>query len=222
MGLFQRNTFNEETPLYEIVNTIGAVSNALGVKQLLIVGLGNIGKDYDGTRHNLGFEVLNYFAKKNDFSDWINKKDLFCQESSGTIDGTKVVLCKPTTFMNDSGKTVQTIQKFYKIPNIATLVVHDELDVKFGQIRNRKGGSSAGHNGIKSIALHCGEDFGRMRIGIGPKRPVQIDSADFVLGKFNKTQQKEISTLLVEANSMLSEYTYSKGALNEETRSFII
>lgn len=222
MGLFQRNTFNEETPLYEIVNTVGIAGSNQGIKALLIVGLGNIGKEYQGTRHNIGFEVLDYFREKNDFSDWVNKKDLFCHESTGVIDGLKIVLCKPTTFMNDSGKAVQTVQKFYKIINLATFVVYDELDVVFGQIRNRNGGGSAGNNGVKSIIQHCGEDFSRMRVGIGPKKPVQIDSADFVLSKFSKTQEKELKNLLTETNSMLSEYCFSKGKINEETRTFLI
>jgi PTH1 family peptidyl-tRNA hydrolase len=99
--------------------------------------------------------------------------------------------------------------------------VHDELDVEFGQIRSRVGGSSAGHNGVKSVTKLVGdENYGRLRIGIGPKKPAQMETADFVLQKFSKKQQSDIPALLKEATAMMSEYAYG-GQLNAETRSFI-
>ncbi len=221
MGLFQRNSINEETKLYELVDP-ASIGGDSGSKTVLVVGLGNMGKEYVSTRHNIGFEVLDYFAEKNNFPGWTTKKDLLCHETSNIVGGTRVILCKPTTFMNESGQAVQAMQRFYKIPNSSCLIVHDELDIAFGQIRTRMGGSSAGHNGIKSVTNQCGEDYLRLRIGIGPKRPSQIDSADFVLAKFSKTQEKSLGLLLIEANSMLSEYAFSKGVLADETRSFLI
>ena len=103
-----------------------------------------------------------------------------------------------------------------------TLAVYDELDIDFGQIRTRGGGGAAGHNGVKSLIQHCGEDFGRMRIGIGPKKPEQIDSADFVLASFSAAEKKKLPLLLQEANSILSEYCYGDGQLVTETRTFIV
>ncbi len=213
MALFQRRP--------QISDTASLYTTGMQ-KTLLIVGLGNIGKDYSGTRHNIGFDILDYFAEKQGHANWSIKKDLHCAESSLTIGSSRVILCKPTTFMNESGRAVQAMQHFYKVSNQATLVVHDELDLDFGQIRTRYGGSSAGNNGIKSIIQHCGDDFARMRVGIGPKKPAQIDSADFVLGKFSKANQESMKLLLQEANSVISEYCYGEGQLQTETRSFIL
>ncbi len=221
MGLFQRNPFNQDVPLYEI-SGLQTSSNALGIKAMLIVGLGNVGDQYNDTRHNIGFRALDYFAEHNGFEGWSTSKSRHCQETSLDIGGIKVILCKPTTFMNESGQAIRAMQDFYKINNVATLVVHDDLDINFGQIRIRHGGSDGGNNGIKSVTQHCGDDYKRVRIGIGPKKPVQIDSADFVLGKFTKTQEKNMKMLLMEANSIISEYTHNKAQLPSETRQFLI
>ena len=124
--------------------------------------------------------------------------------------------------MNESGRAVKETQHFYKVDNSKTLVVYDELDIDFGHIRTRVGGSSAGHNGIKSVTNACGEDYGRMRVGIGPKKPKQIDTSDFVLAKFDKKQMDYMPELFQESNAILSEYAHGAGALLTETRSFII
>lgn len=212
MGLYERQSIHNAQPLYDI---------GLGIT-VLIVGLGNIGTQYDRTRHNVGFATLDYFATKQGFPDWINKKDLKSIISTHTLGKTRVVLMKPTTLMNLSGEAVQTVQHFYKIDNSKTLIVHDELDLDFGQIRTRIGGSPAGHNGIKSIIQHGGEATGRLRIGIGPKQPEQIDSTDFVLATFTTDQQKHFAALNRETNSILTEYIYGNGTLTPETRSFIV
>lgn len=210
--LTKRPILNEMAPLYDVgLNTT-----------ILIVGLGNPGKEYDGTRHNIGFAAIDTFAERHEFPGWQQKKDLHSWYASQTIGSTRVILCKPTTFMNDSGKAVQAVQHFYKVPNDKTLVVYDELDIDFGLIRTRVGGSSAGHNGIKSISQACGEEYGRVRIGIGPKKPKQIKSEDFVLAAFSKTQQKDLQALLTETNAILSEYAYGAGQLTAETRTFIV
>jgi PTH1 family peptidyl-tRNA hydrolase len=175
-----------------------------------------------GTRHNIGFVCIETFAKKNEYPVWTNKKDLKCQLTQATINGTRVLLMKPTTFMNLSGEAVSAVMQFYKIPASQVVVVHDELDINFGIIRTRVGCTTAGHNGIKSIVQHLGEDFGRVRIGIGPKKPDTIDSSDFVLAKFTGDEQKQLPALTQEISAIISEYIFGDGQLIIETRNFII
>jgi PTH1 family peptidyl-tRNA hydrolase len=191
-------------------------------KTVLIVGLGNPGKEYNGTRHNIGFVAVDAFAEANDFDTWINKKDLKCEMTNGRQGDTNVILIKPTTFMNLSGGAVQAVAHFYKIPVERIIAVYDEIDIDFGQIRLRSGGSSAGHNGVKSLMEHLGEGFGRVRVGIGPKQPEQMDSADFVLAKFSKEQESQIKNLTRETTAILSEYVFSDGQLPTETRNFLV
>ena len=191
-------------------------------RTILVVGLGNIGQEYEGTRHNVGFAAIDRFTADHDFPAWIEKKDLRCHHTSTQIGEAKVIAIKPTTFMNLSGEAVQAVVNFYKINPADVVVVHDELDIPFGQIRTRIGGSSAGHNGIKSITQHLGERYGRVRIGIGPKQPEQMDSADFVLGRFTAEQQSQMRNLTREVSAVLSEYIYSGTQLAAETRSFIV
>lgn len=213
MALFQKNpnTVTNAAPLY----TLGLQ------KSLIIVGLGNPGKEYEGTRHNIGFACIDSLAEKLDFPDWSTKKDLYCTQTQQTIADTRIILVKPTTFMNDSGKAVLATTQFYKIPTAQLLVVHDELDIPYGQIRTRVGGSAAGHNGVQSIIQLVGEEFGRVRIGIQNEISAKADSKDFVLGKFSKEEQSLISSLLRETNAVLSEYIHGQ-PLAHETRSFII
>jgi PTH1 family peptidyl-tRNA hydrolase len=191
-------------------------------KTVLIVGLGNPGKEYDGTRHNIGFAAVDAFQEKNNLDPWIEKKDLKCWQASGTLGETRAIVIKPTTFMNLSGEAVQAVMHFYKIPAEKIIIVHDELDIPFGQVRMRVGGSSAGHNGLKSIIQHIGEDIGRIRIGVGPKEPEQMDSADFVLAKFSKEQQEHLPELTREVSAVLSEFSYGEGQLLAETRTFLV
>lgn len=191
-------------------------------KTVLIVGLGNIGKEYDGTRHNIGFDCIDSFVQAEpEMQPWTEKKDQKCFVSTGNVGNTKIIAIKPTTFMNLSGEAVQAVSHFYKVEPDKILAIYDDLDVSFGQIRTRMGGSSAGHNGVKSLIQHLGENFGRLRIGIGPKIPEQIDSADFVLGRFNNEQQLQLKNLTQETNAILSEYIHT-GKLTPETRSFIV
>ena len=192
-------------------------------KNVLLVGLGNIGPEYDGTRHNIGFSCLDSFVASQDGMEaWINKKDLKCHLASGRLGDTRVYAIKPTTYMNLSGEAVQATAAFYKIPPGNIIVVHDELDVDFGQVRMRTGGSAAGHNGIKSVTQSLGtEEYGRVRIGIGPKKPARIPSEKFVLQAFSDDEQAQLRNLTQEINAVLSEYAYS-GQLNAETRTFLV
>lgn len=191
-------------------------------KTVLIVGLGNVGKKYDNTRHNVGFYCIDNFVDKTDeMENWIDKKDLKAIVSTGRLGENRVIAVKPTTFMNLSGEAVQAVAGFYKIPNQNIVVIHDELDVQFGLIRTRLGGRSAGNNGIKSVSERIGEDYARIRIGIGPKVPESIDSADFVLQKFGSQEMEQLPALTREVNAILTEYLFS-GVLPHETRSFLV
>lgn len=213
MALFQRRP--------QVSDPVNYITVGLN-KTVLVAGLGNIGREYDSTRHNIGFDCLDYFVEKTEEIDgWIDKKDLKCHMASGQLGQTRVIAIKPTTYMNLSGEAVQATMNFYKIPLDQVVVVHDELDIDFGQIRTRMGGSSAGHNGIKSVTAAIGEDYGRIRIGIGPKQPEQIDSADFVLQKFSKTEQENLSNLKREVTAILTEYIFGS-QLPHETRSFLM
>lgn len=188
-------------------------------RTVLIVGLGNIGEEYENTRHNIGFACVDNFAKENGFDPWVNKKDLKSQLAQKTLGQTRVLLAKPTTFMNLSGESVQSICSFYKLSLSQLYVVHDELDIPFGQIRTRIGGGTAGHNGIKSLVQHVGGEFGRIRIGIGPKTHEQMDSVDFVLSRFNDNENSRLKDLKREVSAILTETIYGD-QLAQETRSF--
>ncbi len=212
MALFQKKPDVENSkPIY----TLGLQ------KHVLIVGLGNEGKEYDDTRHNIGFACIDTLAASQGIEGWAHKKDLKSEVATGNVGDTRVILCKPTTMMNLSGTAMQAVAHFYKIEVSQIVVVHDELDIDFGQIRTRMGGSDAGHNGIKSLIEHLGENFGRVRVGVGPKTPAQMDSADFVLGKFNTEEQTQIKNLLQESTAILTEFIHSQNIL-PETRSFLV
>lgn len=209
MALFHKRPQTSSPPIYSLGLT----------RNVLLVGLGNPGKEYDDTRHNIGFACVDHFVDKQAFDPWLEKKDLKCLFTSKTIGNSRVIAIKPTTFMNLSGEAVQAVAHFYKIPLNQILVVHDELDIPFGQIRTRVGGESAGHNGIKSIMQHLGKEFGRVRVGIKAETP--METADFVLARFSQEEQEHLSALTKEASAIISEFIYGT-ALPHETRSFII
>lgn len=211
MGLFiKRTDIGTHAPVY----TIGAQ------RTYLIVGLGNPGKEYEDTRHNIGFACAEAFVSAHDeLNGWVVKKDLKCLLAHGQFGDSRVLVIKPTTYMNLSGEAVQAIQYFYKVPLKNIVVIHDELDIPFGQIRSRVGGSSAGHNGVQSLIEHLGDHFNRIRIGIKNDIAVKADGRDFVLSRFTKEELQHIGTLKKEVNSILIEYIY-KGELLAETRSF--
>ncbi len=212
MGLLQKKPqVSSSVPIYRLGTE----------KTLMLIGLGNPGKQYEGTRHNIGFACVDHLATKLEFPAWTNKKDLKCQLTNHIIGDNRVILIKPTTFMNLSGEAALAVANFYKISDTQILAIYDELTIPFGQIRTRVSGSSAGHNGVKSLIQHLGEGFGRVRIGINNEVAVKADDSDFVLGKFIKTEQAELPALHQEVNSILSEYIF-RGELVSETRSFII
>lgn len=153
----------------------------------VIVGLGNPDKEYDNTRHNIGFSAIDYLADKYDIR--VNEVKHKAMLGKGIINGQKVVLVKPLTYMNLSGEAVRAVIDYYKIEEENELIViYDDISLDVGQLRIRKKGSAGGHNGIKNIILHLGHDtFERIKIGVGEK-PKGYDLADYVLGHFSKEE----------------------------------
>ena len=148
----------------------------------LIVGLGNPTKQYEGTRHNVGFETIDRIAAENQIR--VEEKKHKALYGSGYIEGEKVILAKPQTFMNLSGESVRELSDYYKIPAENIIVIYDDISLDVGQIRIRKKGSAGGHNGLKNIIKMLGHDtFIRVRMGVGEK-PKNFDLADYVLGHF--------------------------------------
>lgn len=150
----------------------------------LIVGLGNPGAKYAGTRHNAGFSVIDELAERHNIKvDTCKHKALI---GKGVINGEKVILAMPQTFMNLSGESVRAIMDFYKLTVDDLIVVYDDIDLDVGKIRIREKGSTGGHNGMKNIILHSGsQDFVRVRVGVG-KKPEHMDLADHVLSRFSR------------------------------------
>jgi PTH1 family peptidyl-tRNA hydrolase len=186
------------------------------MKTRFIAGLGNPGKKYDRTRHNIGFEVIDYFAKHNGFNEWqISKfKALTCDS---TIFNCKTILLKPQTFMNNSGESIQKIMAYYKLTMNDLLVVYDDLSIPFGQIRTRNDGTAGGHNGIKSIIKHIGKEFPRLKIGVKNQLLNDMDQSDFVVAKFTKEEVKNIPSIISEASELINEFIFSDN-LPTETR----
>lgn len=163
-------------------------------KPILIVGLGNPGAEYAKTRHNVGFMALDFFAP----DDAVWKKEKNALTTRVEIDGYNAILVKPQTYMNNSGDAVAPLMAFYKIPLENIVVIHDDMDLKVGDCRQKIGGSSAGHNGIKSIDNAIGKEYRRIRIGIGHPRDFEslMDPSDWVLGKFDDNQLKQIKSVI--------------------------
>jgi PTH1 family peptidyl-tRNA hydrolase len=201
MALFQR--FQRNDQLIQVTQDIPVASVADESFIKLIVGLGNVGKDYDGTRHNVGFAVVDEFRKKNKFPAWQEKSKFKAFISEDFLDGKKVILAKPTTLMNASGDSVRALKDFYKLDNKDIVVVHDELDLPFETVKQKMGGGSAGNNGLKSLISQIGEDFSRIRIGIKNELLERMDAADFVLSKFSKEELPKLKNIVSDACKLL-------------------
>lgn len=155
----------------------------------IIVGLGNPTSRYAGTRHNVGFEVIDRLAKK--YGIDVNTKKHKAMIGKGVIGTQKVLLVKPQTFMNLSGESVREIIDYYKAKESDLIIIYDDISLAVGQLRIRAKGSAGGHNGIKSIIQHTGtQEFWRIKVGVGEK-PAHRDLADYVLGRF-QGEEKEI------------------------------
>ena len=163
-----------------------------GPVSFIIVGLGNIGKQYEKTRHNAGFLAIDYIAES--LGVKIDRVKFHSTVAEATIGGVRVLLMKPTTLMNNSGVAAGEAASFYKVSPEQVLILHDEISFDPGVIRIRRKGSAGGHNGLKSIIAHLGsEDFPRIKIGVGKKPSPEYDLVDFVLGKFPEADLKAIS-----------------------------
>ena len=173
----------------------------------LIVGLGNPSQKYEGTRHNVGFTVIDVLAEEYHITVNSNHYKALC--GKGWIAGESVLLAKPLTYMNLSGESVRPLADYYKVEPEDILIIYDDISLEPGKIRVRAKGSAGGHNGMKSIIQHLGtEAFPRVRLGIGEK-PAQMDLADYVLGHFNKEEQalmKEAAQTAVEAVTCYIEH----------------
>lgn len=159
----------------------------------IIVGLGNPTKQYEGTRHNVGFDVIDRLADRYQIDVNIRKSRAFV--GKGRVEGQAVILVKPQTYMNLSGESVRSLVDFYKIDvEQELIIIYDDVNLDVGQIRIRERGSAGGHNGIKSIIAHLGtQEFPRVRVGVG-KKPQGYDLADYVLGHFPKSERIDMET----------------------------
>lgn len=164
----------------------------------MIAGLGNPTKAYEGTRHNVGFRVIDKIAQDYNIAVDTKKHRALC--GKGVIEGQKVILLKPLTYMNLSGESIREAADYYKIAPEDILVIFDDISLDVGQLRIRKKGSAGGHNGIKSIIAHLGTtEFPRIKVGVGEK-PKGWDLADYVLGKFSGEDAKLIGEAAADAS----------------------
>jgi peptidyl-tRNA hydrolase, PTH1 family len=171
----------------------------------LILGLGNVGSDYAGTRHNVGFYCIDRLAAGLHAS-WHDKPKFMAQVAEHKHKGQKIILAKPTTFYNLSGEAAHAIANFYKITPRSILVIHDELDLPFGKIRTRIGGSDAGNNGIKNLSTYLDENYARIRVGIANGELAQQDATDFVLDRFSATEQQLLPKIAEHVESFVWEF----------------
>ncbi|MFE9325130.1 aminoacyl-tRNA hydrolase [Nocardia sp. CA-135953] len=164
----------------------------------LVVGLGNPGSEYERTRHNIGFLVADVLAQRVGGRFAVHKKsgaDLL----QARLDGRQVLIAKPRSFMNLSGRSVAALAKFFSVPPTEVIVVHDELDLPFGQVRLKRGGGEGGHNGLRSVSSALTtKDYLRTRIGIG-RPPGRQDPADYVLKPFSSVERKEVPVIVEQA-----------------------
>ena len=163
-------------------------------KPVLVVGLGNPGPEYVRTRHNVGFMAVDAIAGAD--ASWRAQKNALIYATN--IDGRRVIFVKPQTYMNNSGASVGPLMSFYKIPLENLIVIHDDMDIAPGKLKEKTGGGSAGHNGIRSIDAAVGADYRRIRIGVGHPRDfaLPISPSDWVLGRIPDDQMREINAAI--------------------------
>lgn len=170
----------------------------------IIAGLGNPGRKYVGTRHNMGFEALDAVAAK--YRIDIKKAKFNAIYGEGSIEGEKVVLVKPQTFMNLSGEAIREFKSWYKVEDSQIIIIYDDVSLPVGKMRIRAKGSAGGHNGMKSIIYQLGsEDFPRIKIGVGSPQNPDYDLADYVLGKFSKAEVKELVQMAINTADAVGE-----------------
>lgn len=169
----------------------------------LIVGLGNPGKEYEKTRHNIGFMAINNFLKENNLD--LNKTKFNGKYTETNIKGEKVILLEPQKYMNLSGEVIRDFVKFYKIDIKDILIISDDLDMECGKIRLREKGSSGGHNGLKNIELHLNtNEYKRLKIGVGNNK--MVETKDYVLGKFSKDDFEKIENSIKLSKNIIEDF----------------
>jgi peptidyl-tRNA hydrolase, PTH1 family len=173
----------------------------------LIVGLGNPGPNYQHNRHNVGQMVLDELARRMGASFKSHKTS--SQISEGRLNQSKVVLAKSNGYMNTSGAPVAALCKFFSVEPDQLIVIHDELDIPFGELRTKFSGGHAGHNGLRDIIAHLGNDYHRVRFGIG-RPPGQMEVSDFVLQNFSTVERKELDVLIALAADKVEELVAPK------------
>lgn len=177
----------------------------------LIVGLGNPGKDYECTRHNVGFILADLLARRENL---LFKEKFRSKVASGIVHGVKTLLIKPQTYMNDSGKAVHKVVDYYNVEPQNVLIISDDVEIPLGKIRFRCSGSSGGHNGLKDIELHLGtREYPRLRIGVGRQTGQKL--RDFVLGRFSEAELTQLEQVNSQALEILDEWI--KGKLGDQT-----
>jgi len=180
----------------------------------IVVGLGNPGKKYDNTRHNVGFMAIDEIAKDYKFPEF--SKKFSGLTSKGKIGNEDVILLKPQTYINLSGQSVSEIVNFYKLSESDVIVIHDDIDLEFAKVRVKVGGGSGGHNGIKSIDSHIGVNYKRIRIGIGRSEEIPVEN--YVLKSFSKEEMSVLVNDLLHSISKHFNYVFvdsNNGFLNE-------
>lgn len=170
---------------------MSALACSLSMSIRLIVGLGNYGREYAGTRHNVGFVILDAYASRSRLS-WTIRREFEGEVARLEGAGEPTYLLKPQTFMNESGRSVGAFSRYHRLDPCEVVVIFDEINMPFGRAKLSNGGSAGGHNGLASIISHLGGDFVRYRIGIGPRHPPEIDLKDYVLGKLTTEQQNTL------------------------------
>ena len=169
-----------------------------GSVEYIVVGLGNPDRKYENTRHNCGWLALDYIAEK--YSCRVNRIKFKSYSGECVINGKKVLMLKPTTYMNNSGQAVVEAMRFYKVPPEKVIVIFDDISLDVGRMRSRQKGSDGGQKGMRSIIYLSGsEDFPRIKIGIGAKPNPDWDLADWVLSKFSSDEQKKLRQMFENA-----------------------
>lgn len=172
----------------------------------IILAQGNPEPRYDKTRHNVGFAVIDEFAKSRNLN-WIEKSKFTAMITETTVNDDKIMLVKPLTYYNETGQSARKLIDFYSVmPELDLLVIHDDLALPFGTIRIRKQGSDAGNNGIKSLNSHIGPNYYRIRIGISNELREKMNDVDFVLGKFSKDESIALKDLTSEAIGFIESF----------------
>ena len=170
----------------------------------IIAGLGNPGREYDMTRQNIGFEVIDYLAEQ--YNVKVNKLKFKSLYGETNLGGEKVYLVKPQTYMNLSGEAIREFCAFYKIPSENVIIINDDISLEAGKVRIRRKGSAGGHNGLKSIIYQLGTDeFPRIKMGVGAPKHEGCDLAEYVLGRFTKDEIPILEDAIIRASKAAVE-----------------